>query len=113
VINTNGGFNKWKMEVVEEIETENKKEVYIREQYWIKQTENKLNKRNAIFDMNEYMRCWYKSHKQDILEKKKEYYINNREKRLEYQSKYYQKKKSNHNINDSENNEVPCEIETI
>jgi uncharacterized membrane protein YgaE (UPF0421/DUF939 family) len=96
------------MDIIEQLDTDDKKQVYEREQHWIKQTEYKLNKRNAVFNLNEYMRDWYKCHKDTILEKKKEYYKNNRDKRIAYQREYNQKKKSNNNINDSKDYEVSC-----
>lgn len=108
IINANGGFDNWKMDIVEEVETEDKADVYKREQYWIEQTEVKLNKRNAVFSMNDYMKKWYKNHRDSILDKKKDYYTNNREKRLEYQRNYILKKKSNLIINDSKITEVSC-----
>jgi hypothetical protein len=113
VINSNGGFDNWNMEIIEQVDTDDKKQVYEREQYWIKQTEHKLNKRNAIFNLNEYMREWYKNNKECVLDKKKEYYLKNREKRLVYQKGYNKKKKSNNNINDCENNEVTSEDKEI
>lgn len=112
-INSNGGFQKWNVNILEEIETEDKKIVYDREQYWIDNTENKLNKRNAKFDLNAYMRKWYDNNKEKVSSLKKEYYKNNRDKRLAYQSEYNKKKKSNNNINDIENNEIPCEDKEI
>lgn len=108
VINANGGFDSWKTEVIEEIETENREEARKREQYWIENTENKLNKKNEKpFDINAYMIKWYGKHRADILSKKKDYYKTNREKRLAYQRAYNEKKKSNTIVNnDCENNEI-------
>lgn len=108
IINSNGGFDNWKMEIIEEVETDNKADVYKREQYWIDQTETKLNKRNATFSINDYMRGWYKKNREIVLGKKKGYYQDNKDKRLEYQRAYYLKKKSNLNINDSKITEVAC-----
>lgn len=106
VINANGGYDNWKTEVIEEIETEDLKVVREREQYWIENTPNKLNKKNEKpFDLNAYMAKWYEKNR----DKKKEYYQANREKRLAYQRAYVEKKKSNNNINDCANNEIPSQ----
>lgn len=108
-INSNGGFDKWKMEVLEEFETDDKSYVYEREQYWLDQTEKKLNKRNATFDLNTYMRKWYDTNKSKVSTQKKDYYKANRDKRLAYQRAYVEKKKSQDNINDCANNEIPSQ----
>jgi hypothetical protein len=112
-INSTGGFKNWKMEVLEQFESEDKAYVYEREQYWLDQTANKLNKRNAKFNLNAYMKKWYDNHKESILDKKKIYYENNREKRIAYQRAYVQKKKSASNINDSQTNEVACQNQEV
>jgi len=89
----------YKIEELEFIEYENKKELYLREKFYIKNNDC-INKnitgrsKKEYYDDNiqkilKYHKEHYENHKDD----KKEYYQLNKEKRAEYQNKYYENNK--------------------
>jgi len=106
-----------KIELLEEVEFDDIKELRDREAYYIRNLEcinkdipNRTDKEYKI-DNKEQIKQYYQNNKKDILEyqkeyyldnkdKKKEYYLDNKNKKLEYQKEYYldnKDKKSKYN----------------
>ena len=76
-IRANGGWDCFRMVLVEAYPCNNSKEAYAREQHWIKELSANLNMINAYTDRKEYEK-----------EYKKEYYETNKEKINKYHKKY-------------------------
>ena len=92
-IRENGGWDNWRMILVEKYPCNDVHEAKARERYWITELKAKLNttepnrKRNEWYDVNkdkiiEYQKNYRKNNKEIIAEKAKEKYENNREKIL-------------------------------
>lgn len=96
-IRQHGGWENWKMIQLEEISCKNKREAEAAEHDWIEQLSATLNsimphamckERPEIYKHN-----WYEEKKETILEKAKENYCLNKDKKLEYQKEYVEKNK--------------------
>ena len=92
-IRDNGGFENWTMIMLEQYNCNNKKELQSRERYWIEELKSSLNSEIPTRTKQEY----YEDYKDKILEKQKQYrlenkdkikqhYINNKDKKLEYKN---------------------------
>jgi hypothetical protein len=100
-IRDNGGWNNWKMIVLEEYPCEFYYQQVRREQYWIDKLKPELNMRSAYTseeDYKEYKKEYMKEYRvenaEQISEKRKEWCEANSEKLKEYQKEYlkeYQK----------------------
>jgi hypothetical protein len=99
----NNDWSNWKIELIEEVEFEDKNDLRKREGEYIRSI-GTLNTLIAGRDMKEwcednkesiqeYQKQWYEDNKESILEYQKQYYENNKEKRKEHFKEYNQKNK--------------------
>jgi hypothetical protein len=72
VINLNGGWNNWVIDIIEKYPCENKEQLLLREGYWIKELNATLNK-NVKLTREEYKKEWYNKHREVVRQKQKEY----------------------------------------
>ena len=93
-INENGGWEMFKMIPIEEYKCNTLMEAKIREQYWIDNQKNILNKNATIGNKQE----WFSNHKEEKKEYDKKYREKNKEKKKEIARLYYLKKKEEKNI---------------
>jgi len=75
-IRKNGGWNEWVMIPIEQYSCNSKKELEIKERYYIDLLRPTLNKHIPTRNQKEY----YENNKDKVLKKHKEYYENNKEK---------------------------------
>lgn len=85
LIRNSGGWENWNVKCLEEIETEDKSLRYAREQFWIENTPDKVNQRNAVANRPADYKRYYDRNRDDILKMKKEYYEIHKEERKAYQ----------------------------
>ena len=96
----------YNINLIEDYSCNNKRELRIREQYWIdeyrREGKNVINKYNAYTtkkkrleqNKQEYIKNietykkYYKNNREKLNKHNKDYYLNNREKRIEYQKEY-------------------------
>jgi predicted GIY-YIG superfamily endonuclease len=71
-INSNGGWNNWAIEVIENFPCENKKQLLDRETFWITELNATLNK-SVRKSTKEYKKEWYNQHRDTVRIKQKEY----------------------------------------
>jgi len=114
-INEHGGWENWVMEKIEDVSEENR---FIRERYYIENTEFTLNyiipgrTREEWRQINkekirELHRVWVKNNREKDREKSRKYYQKNREKLKERYRKYYQKNREKENHRKSQ--KITCE----
>jgi len=91
-IRDNGGFDNWKIEIIEELETTDKYEMRDIERKYI---EDKNNNNATLNDNipNRSLKEYYNDNKEKILEYQKEYDKNNKDKVKEYKKKYNEQNK--------------------
>jgi len=65
VINENGGWDNWNMEVVETYLAKSKRDILDREQYWINALQANLNT-HIRYDPTDYKREWYFKNRERI-----------------------------------------------
>jgi hypothetical protein len=70
VINDNGGWDNWNMEVVEKYLAKSKQDILDREQYWINTLQANLNT-HIRYDPSDYKREWYFKNREHIQQYKK------------------------------------------
>lgn len=108
IIRQHGGWNNWNMIPIEQLDCE-LIEAKIREQYWIEQQKNKLNTKVAfiseedqkIKDHNDFQEYYY-SHQQEILDKKKIWRDENKDKIKKNNEDWYEKNKEKRKIYNAE-----------
>jgi hypothetical protein len=88
-IRENGGWDNWRMKIIEEYPCKDELEASARERYWIKELKATLNMREPCRTTREY----YQDNREIILEKNKEYRKNNKEKIAEQQKQADKTKK--------------------
>jgi hypothetical protein len=100
IIRENGGWDNWKMIMIEEYPCNNSLEARSRERYWQEQTDASMNsikaQRSCIertIDTTEKRKNKYESNKKYILEQKKQYYINNKDEINKKRKEVYLQKK--------------------
>ena len=71
-INSNGGWNNWTIEVIENFPCENKQQILDRETFWITELNATLNK-SVRKSIKEYKKEWYNQHRETVRMKQKEY----------------------------------------
>ena len=81
----NNDWSNWEIELIEEIEFEDKKELYEREGHYIKSI-GTLNTQIPLRDDKQY----YEDNRESILKYQHQYRQNNKNKIKEYQEEYYQ-----------------------
>ena len=82
-IRENGGFDNFDMVRIEEFKYDDKKELHARERYWIEQLQAKLNTHIPTRTIQE----WYIDNSEIVIEKKMNYYQNNKKKNRRYTDK--------------------------
>jgi hypothetical protein len=102
-IRENGGWENWSMIVVEEYPCENKNQAEVRERFWIETQQSTLNKVIPTRTKQE----WCEEHKEEILEKRKQYYDEHKEEMLEKRKQYYDEHKEE--IREQRNQPFDCE----
>jgi hypothetical protein len=80
-IRENGGFKNWTIDIIDSITTNDIMEVRLKEQDYIIKQVNKLNIHNAFITAEDA--------RIKQLNQKKEYYLNNKDIKLDYAKKYY------------------------
>lgn len=71
VIDENGGWDNWNMEVVEKYSAKSKQDILDREQYWINHLEANLNT-HIRYDPSDYKREWYFKNRERIQQHQKD-----------------------------------------
>ena len=84
IIRENGGWNNWKMSIIENYPCDDIEEAKERERYWIEKLTSTLNVTIPNRSKKEYSQIYRLIHKEEIAEKAKEYRINNKDKINEY-----------------------------
>jgi len=103
-IRDNGGFENWKMIMLEEYKCQNKLQASQRERYWFETLKATLNteipsRTKQEWDEDnkekraEYKHQWYLYNKEILIEQNKQYKLQNKEKIAEQNKQYYLKKK--------------------
>lgn len=90
IIRANGGWENFKMLEIEEYFCESSKQAKKREQYWIDFYKANLNSKKSFGGetKEEAKKQYILEHKEEILQKQKEYYIENSDKRIQYAKQY-------------------------
>jgi hypothetical protein len=96
-IRENGGWDNWRMIILEEYQCENKNQAELRERYYIELLQSTLNtilrpamsRQEKLEYQKEYKEEYYEAHKDQIKEKSREYYEAN----IENLKEYYEKNK--------------------
>ena len=98
VIRSNGGWDNWSMILVESYNTTTKRELELRERYWIETLGATLNKQvptrtdqEYYNDNKERIKEYREEHKDQIKEAKKEFYNENKDKIKEYREEHKDK----------------------
>ena len=83
------------IELIENVSCNSKEELFIRERYWIENTNciNKCVPCRTVEEVKERKRQYYHSNKDKLLEEKKQYRENNKDKLLQQKKEYYQANK--------------------
>ena len=84
IIRENGGWDNWDMKIIENYPCQNINEAKNRERYWIEKESSTLNVTIPNRNKKEYGEIYRIIHKEDIIEKAKEYRKNNKDKIKEY-----------------------------
>jgi predicted GIY-YIG superfamily endonuclease len=85
-IRDNGGWEEWNMIEVEKFPCNDKREAEAREEYWRCHFNSQLNTKRAYRTVEQ--------RKQYDIDYQKQFYLDNKGKKLEYQKKYYYNKKN-------------------
>jgi len=85
-IRGNGGWEEWNMIEVEKFSCNDKREAEAREEYWRCHFNSQLNTKRAYRTVEQ--------RKQYDIEYQKQFYLDNKGKKLEYQKTYYNNKKN-------------------
>jgi len=85
-IRENGGWEEWNMIEVEKFSCNDKREAEAREEYWRCHFNSQLNTKRAYRTVEQ--------RKQYDIEYQKQFYLDNKGKKLEYQKNYYYNKKN-------------------
>jgi len=88
-IRENGGWYEWEMIAIETYPCESKRDLEIRERYWIETFKSKLNKYIPTRNIKE----WKEENKEVISEKNKKYRDENKEKIAKKMKEYYETNK--------------------
>lgn len=88
-IRANGGWDNWRMKIIEEYPCKDEQEAKAREKYWKTELKATLNMREPCRTYKEY----YEDNREKILERNKEYRKNNKEKISEQQKQADKTKK--------------------
>ena len=102
-IRENGGWDEWEMIAIETYPCESKRDLEIRERYWIEKFKSKLNKIIPTRNKQEF----YEKNKEQISEMNKEYYEANKERICEMKKEYYEANKEK--IREYKSQIVTCE----
>ena len=103
-IRENGGWDEWQMVAIETYPCESKRDLEIRERYFIETFKSKLNKKIPTRNKQEYNEAnkeyfkenrknYYEANKEQISEKRKEYREANKERIKEIDKKYWEENK--------------------
>jgi hypothetical protein len=87
IIRANGGWSNWTMVLIEKYPCSNGMEARARERYWFEQLNANLNMICPIISTQEVIeqrKQYYENNKQKLLEQYKEYYESNKEKKKQY-----------------------------
>ena len=84
--------NDYKIILIEECPCENKEQLLSREQYWIDKVDC-VNHNNTTHNRTEYVKEYHKKNRVHINEKKRQWCLNNKEKRREMTKIYAEKNK--------------------
>jgi len=93
MIRDNGGWDNFRMVIIEEYPCENKTQLCIREEELRVEYKANMNGYSAYTNEKEYKKEYYQNNKETINEKNKEYYQNNKETLNENKKEYYQNNK--------------------
>ena len=96
-IRQNGGWDNWQMILIEKYPCDDKKEAQSRERYWFEYLRPSLNKNRPTITRDEsleYKRNYNIQNKEKIIEYHQHYYKQNKDKLLEYHHDYYNQNKS-------------------
>jgi len=88
-IRDNGGWDNWRMILVEKYPCNDIYEAFARERHWIKELKTTLNNNEPCRTFKE----WYIDNKEKVAEKQKEYRENNKEKLAEKSKEYRENNK--------------------
>ena len=104
-IRANGGWDNWSMILVEAYNASTKRELELRERYWLEMLRATLNKCVPTRSLKEYyqnnkdkIKEYREDNKDKIKDKLKEYYQDNKDKIKEVQKEYYQNNKDKINV---------------
>jgi len=108
-IRENGGWDNWKVIMIETYSCGNINECESRLRYWIEELKPTLNIKNKNADekRKERMKKYYQEHKEEIALKKKEYVEKNKEKIYEKKKEYFEQNKEE--IYRKANERIRCE----
>jgi hypothetical protein len=102
-IRDNGNWENWEMIIIDTIECETRKDAHKKENEYMIGLNATLNTYKApaytATNRNEYMKEYHKENKKIISEKVKQYYIDNKEKKLVYAKEYRAKNREKINEN--------------
>lgn len=84
IIRENGGWENWKMDIIENFPCNNVAEAREREKYWIEKVSSQLNVTIPNRNKKEYAQIYRIIHKEEISEKAKIYRNNNKDKIKDY-----------------------------
>lgn len=84
IIRENGGWDNWKMDIIEKYPCEDIEQAKERERYWIEKLTSTLNVTIPNRNKKEYSQIYRLIHKEDIAEKKKIYRAENKDKIKDY-----------------------------
>jgi len=98
-IRDNGGFDNWKFDILEELETTDKFEMRDIERKYIEDKDNNSTLNSSIPNrkQNEYLKDYYNDNKEKIKERTKQYRKQNKEKISIMKKEYYNQNKEKFN----------------
>ena len=116
-INKNGRWNNWEMIEVEKLNASDKLDALERERFWLEELKATLNKQKPFRTLEEKQE-YYQVNKDQLLEKKKIYYENNKEYFKEYQEVHRDKiaetrKKCYENNKEYTSGKITCECGSL
>ena len=114
-IRDNGGWDNWDMIIIEKFECNDKLELHKQERYWLEELKATLNSQIPNRSMKEHYKAnkdkikeYYEENKKKKLEKLKEYYEKNKQEIKEKTKEYYENNKDKRNEKNKE--KVKCDI---
>ena len=110
MMRANGGFDNWKMILIEDYPCKSKREACAREQYQLEQLTEKINNIRALRteeQLKEYHTSYYQEHKEKIKEKATIYQQEHKDERKEYLKEY--REKNLDKIKTHKNEKLVCE----